>query len=197
MVSRRHFEKMSPFASVRFIWKPIVSLAFAAVLALAAGAARAQDPTKPPPPPPTQRPTQAPPPAAGESSSKSTPDGLGATPPPPRSAPLPGDAEPLAPFNPLEAEKDVEIGQYYLRIGKYDAAIDRFMDASRAMPTYALPWQLMGQAYEKKGDLAESIKAYEKYMKLYPHSPERKKIEDHIAELRKKQQQEARKHSGK
>jgi tetratricopeptide (TPR) repeat protein len=84
-----------------------------------------------------------------------------------------------------------------LHKGKYDAAIDRFMDATRVEPTYALPWQLMGQAYEKKGDLGESIKAFQKYLKLYPHSPERKKIEDHIAELQKKQQEEAQKHPGK
>jgi cytochrome c-type biogenesis protein CcmH/NrfG len=91
----------------------------------------------------------------------------------------------------------VEIGQYYLRIGKYDAAIDRFMDATRAVPTYALPWQLMGQAYEKKGNFAESIKAFQKYLKLYPHSPERKKTEDHIADLEKKQQQQTQKRNGK
>jgi len=93
--------------------------------------------------------------------------------------------------------KDVEIGTFYLKKGKYDAAIDRFMDASRAEPTYAMPWFLMGQAYEKKGDLAGSIKAYQKYLKLYPHAPDRKKIEAHIADLDKKQQQDAQKRGGK
>ncbi len=181
----------------RFCWKHCASLAFAAILSLSAVAARAQDPTKPPIPPPPPPPSQAPPSSSGESSSKDGAGGLGAPPPPPRSAGLPSDAEPLPPFNPLEAKKDVEVGAYYMKNGKYDAAIDRFMDASRAQPTYALPWQLMGQAYEKKGDFAESIKAYEKYLRLFPHSPERKKIEDHIAELQKKQQQEAEKHSGK
>ncbi|MFZ0821842.1 MAG: tetratricopeptide repeat protein, partial [Candidatus Acidiferrales bacterium] len=159
-------------------------------------------PTKPPPPPPAQPPAQsngqAAPPAAGESSSRNTPDGLGSSPPPPpsKSAGLPGDAEPLAPFNPLEAEKDVEVGQFYLKQGKYDAAIDRFKDAAKAVPTYALPWQLMGQAYEKKGDVANSIAAFQKYLKLYPHAPERKKIEDHIDELQKKLEQKGQK-SGK
>jgi eukaryotic-like serine/threonine-protein kinase len=180
---------MSFFARVKFSWRRIAPLAFIAALAFAAGAARAQLPTKPPPPPPDPPPAQsngqAPPPAAGESSSKNTPDGLSST-SPPKSAGLPGDAEPLPPFNPLEAEKDVEVGQYYVRIGKYDAAIDRFIDATRAVPTYALPWQLMGQAYEKKGDLAKSVSAFQKYLQLYPHSPERKKIEDHIDDMQKK-----------
>jgi tetratricopeptide (TPR) repeat protein len=174
-----------------------------AILALAAVAARAQLPTKPPPPPPAQPPAQsngqAPPPSTGESSSRSTPDGLGSSPPPPRpkSAGPPGDAEPLPAFNPLEAEKDVEVGQFYMKQGKYDAAIDRFKDATVAVPTYALPWQLMGEAYEKKGDLAKSIAAFQKYLKLYPHAPERKKIEEHIAELQKKLEQQPQKHGKK
>jgi tetratricopeptide (TPR) repeat protein len=187
---------MTSFIRAHFSWKRLAPLAFAVALVLAASAARAQDPTKPPPPPPAQPPAQsngqAPPPAAGESSSRNTPDGLGSSPPPPpsKSAGAPSDTDAaLPPFNPLEAEKDVEVGQFYLKQGKYDAAIERFKDASLAVPTYALPWHLMGQAYEKKGDIAESIKSYQKYLKLYPHAPERKKIEDHIIELQKKQEQ--------
>ncbi len=117
--------------------------------------------------------------------------------PPPKNAPLPGEPEAVPAFNPLEAQKDVEVGQFYLKRGNYDAAISRFMDATVAVPTFAAPWQLMGLAYEKKGDLANSIRAYQKYLKLYPHSAERKKIEDHIAEMQKKVDQQTQKQSGK
>jgi tetratricopeptide (TPR) repeat protein len=189
---------MTSFARVHFSWRRIAPLALAAFLSLAAGVVRAQDTTKPPPPPPSQPPAQSngqQPPATNESSSRNTPDGLHSSPPPPppKNAGLPGDAEPLPAFNPLEAEKDVEVGQFYLKQGKYDAAIERFKDATLAVPTYALPWHLMGEAYEKKGDFAESIKAYQKYLKLYPHAPERKKIEDHIPELQKKLEQQPQK----
>jgi tetratricopeptide (TPR) repeat protein len=195
-LSRRLSESMSLLARVRFKWKPVVALAFATILALAASAARAQDPNKPPPPPP-QPPAQAPPPSSGESSSRAPADGLAAVPPPPTGSGLPGDPEPLAAFNPLEAQKDVEVGNFYMKQGKYDAAIDRYIDATKAQPSYAAPWQLMGEAYEKKGDLDESIKSYQKYLKLYPHAPDRKKLEDHIAELQKKEQQAAQKRAGK
>jgi len=185
---------MIPSARARFSWRRIAPLAFVAALALAAGAARAQlPPPPPPPPPPGQSNGQAPPPATGESSSKNTPDGIAPISPTSKSPGASGDAGPLPPFNPLEAEKDVEVGQYYLRIGKYDAAIDRFKDASRAVPSYALPWHLMGQAYEKKGDFKESINSFQKYLQLYPHSPERKKIEEHIADLQKKLEKQSEK----
>jgi tetratricopeptide (TPR) repeat protein len=190
---------MASFTRAHFSWGRIAPLAFAAIFTLAVSAARAQDPTKPPPPPPATPPAQsngqAPPPGAGESSSRNTPDGLRSSPPPPpsKTSGLPGDAEALPAFNPLEAEKDVEVGRFYLKQGKYDAAIDRFKDASVAVPTYALPWQLMGEAYEKKGDLADSIKAYQKYLRLYPHAPERKKIEDHIVGLQKKLEEQPQK----
>src|ERR1700747_1268182 len=37
-------------------------------------------------------------------------------------------------WDPLRAEKDLEVGQYYMRKGDVDAAIDRFQDATTAKP---------------------------------------------------------------
>src|SRR6266852_3031411 len=42
-------------------------------------------------------------------------------------------------WDPLRAEKDLEVGQYYMRKGDVDAAIDRFEDATLAKPGYAIP----------------------------------------------------------
>lgn len=125
--------------------------------------------------------------------------GLGAAPPPPaaKGSGLPTDPEPLPAFEPLEAKKDCEVGSFYMKQGKYDAAIDRFIDATHAMPTYAMPWQLLAEAYEKKGDFENSIKSYQKFLKLYPSAPDHKKIEDHIVELQKKLEKDTQKHSGK
>jgi tetratricopeptide (TPR) repeat protein len=92
--------------------------------------------------------------------------------------------------------KDIEVGQYYMQKGNFDAAIDRFQHATEVQPTYAEPWRLLGEAYEKKTEWAESIKCYQKYLKIYPHSPMRKKLEDHIADLQKTQQREAQKRKG-
>jgi len=100
-------------------------------------------------------------------------------------------------FNPLVAQKDVDVGTFYLKRGDVDAAIDRYTEATRTYPTYAQPWLLLGQAYEKKGDLDSTIKAYQKYLQLYPHAPTRAKLESHIAELQTKLQRETQKPAGK
>ncbi len=143
-----------------------------------------QKPTTPPPPAP---------PVSGESSSKKPPEGSTATPPAGGNATNP---QGLPAFDPLTAMKDIEVGQYYMQKGNIDAAIDRFLHAAEAQPTYAEPWRLLGEAYEKKGDLAESIKSFRKYLKIYPHSPMRKKIEDHLVDLQKTLQRETQKRKG-
>jgi tetratricopeptide (TPR) repeat protein len=47
---------------------------------------------------------------------------------------------------------------------KYDAAIDRFKEATVLLPDYGLPYKLMGEAYEKKKFLPEALEAYQKYL---------------------------------
>lgn len=80
-----------------------------------------------------------------------------------------------------------------MRRGDYDAAIDRFKDATQNQPKYAEPWRLLGEAYDKKRELPEAINAYEQYIKLYPHAPTRKKIEDHISDMQSKLQKQSQK----
>jgi hypothetical protein len=54
-------------------------------------------------------------------------------------------------WDPLRAEKDLEVGQYYMRKGDIDAAMDRFQDAILAKPGYAIPFPLSrGSSGEKR-----------------------------------------------
>jgi len=53
-------------------------------------------------------------------------------------------------WDPLRAEKDLEVGQYYMKRGDYDAAIDRFNDAIEAKPGFAIPFRWLAEAEEKK-----------------------------------------------
>lgn len=92
-------------------------------------------------------------------------------------------------WDPLRAEKDLEVGKYYMRKGDIDAAIDRFEDATEAKPGYAIPFLYLGEAYEKKGKKKQAVKAYQRYLDLYPHAEDgnkvRKKIEKLHAEIDK------------
>jgi tetratricopeptide (TPR) repeat protein len=159
-----------------------------------ASAAMAQ--VKPPPPPPDPN----------TSSSKNPPNsssgsGGGSTAPAKDSQAgqpdMDTDPAPLPAFDPLRAQKCVEVGTFYFKKGDYAAAIDRFKEATSAYATYAEPWLLMGQAYEKQRDLPNSIQSYQKYLELYPHAPTRGKLEAHIAELQTKLKNQPQKPAGK
>jgi tetratricopeptide (TPR) repeat protein len=87
-------------------------------------------------------------------------------------------------YDPLRAEKDIEVGTYYMRKGNIDAAIDRFQDAIESHPNYALPFKLLGEAQEKKGLKREAVKSYTRYLEIYPHAEDRDKIIKRIDHLR-------------
>ncbi len=96
----------------------------------------------------------------------------------------PTPAKPLLPrFDPLRAEKDIEVGSYYLRKGNVDAAIDRFQDAIEARPNYALPHRLLGEAQERKGLKREAIQSFRKYLEIYPKAEDAQKIRKRIEKL--------------
>ena len=145
--------------------KFLAPILFAVLLLAAATSMRAQqiDPSTPPPPPP---PAEAPP-----------------EPPAP--------AEPV--FDPLHAQRNIEVGTFYLKKGNYDAAIDRFMDATRLQPKLAIPWKLLGEAYEKKHDNGGAIDAYKKYLELFPTADDAAKVQKRIAVLEEKTGQQAAK----
>ena len=134
---------------------------FAATLVSASLGAPAQDPPSSPPPP-----SQQPPPK-----------------PKPNTDSAVQSAEGQPTWDPLRAEKDLEVGKYYMRKGDVDAAIDRFQDATEAKPGYALPFRYLGEAYEKKGKKKPAAKAYQRYLDLYPHAEDSDKIRKKIEKL--------------
>src|SRR5215470_16477452 len=94
------------------------------------------------------------------------------------------NAEDQPKWDPLRAEKDLEVGKYYMKTGNIDAAIDRFSDAIEAKPGYAVPFLYLGEAQEKKGMKRAALKSYTRYLELYPHAEDKAKIEKKIEKLR-------------
>jgi tetratricopeptide (TPR) repeat protein len=142
--------------------------------ALAVGAsalAWAQEPS--PSQQPDKRADEPPPPVAKKAPPKSNKDNT-------------TESSPDQPtWDPLRAEKDLEVGQYYMRKGDVDAAIDRFQDAILAKPGYAIPFRLLGEAQEKKGLKKPAIKSYQRYLDLYPKAEDGDKIRKKIEKLYK------------
>jgi tetratricopeptide (TPR) repeat protein len=97
--------------------------------------------------------------------------------------PEPSSAEPA--FDPLRAEKSIEVGNFYLKKGNYAAAIDRYEEAARLQPKLAKPYLLLGEVYEKKHDPFGALTAYRKYLELYRTAPDREKVLRRIEKLQK------------
>jgi tetratricopeptide (TPR) repeat protein len=93
-------------------------------------------------------------------------------------------------WDPLRAEKDLEVGQYYMKKGDLDAAIDRFQDATTAKPGYAIPFRYLAEAQEKKGLKKQAIKSYQRYLDLYPHAEDGDKVHKKIDKLYKEVEKE-------
>jgi tetratricopeptide (TPR) repeat protein len=137
------------------------TLRLLALFSLFAAPLRAQDPPASAPPPPKQ--DQPKPKPNQDSAVQSAPD------------------QPQ--WDPLRAEQDIKVGQFYMHKGDIDAAIDRFEDATQAKPGYAIPFLYLGEAYEKKGKKKPAVKAYQRYLDLYPHAEDGDKIRKKIEKL--------------
>jgi tetratricopeptide (TPR) repeat protein len=86
-------------------------------------------------------------------------------------------------YDPYPAQKDLEVGMFYLHKGNVDAAIDRFKDAIQLRPNFAKPRLLLAEAYEKKGDKAEALKYYKEYLEVFPSAPDSKSVRKKIERL--------------
>jgi len=117
------------------------------------------------------------------------------TPPEPAPPPAPDGSDPISRRinNTAPALHDVEVGMYYMKKGKYDAAIDRFKDATVLLPEYGLPYRLIGEAYEKKKFLPEALQAYQKYLTFNISDKEAEDIRKRVSRLQSEiQEQEKR-----
>jgi len=82
-------------------------------------------------------------------------------------------------FNPLQAEKELRIGNYYFRKGSFRAAANRFREATKWNNGYPDAWLRLGETEEKLKDSKAAKEAYAKYAELAPDAK-------NIAEVRKK-----------
>ena len=84
-------------------------------------------------------------------------------------------------FNPLQAEKEIRVGDFYFKKGKYRAAAERFREATKWNNGSAEAWLRLGEAEEKQKDPHAAKDAYAKYLDLSPDAKNapgiRKKLE--------------------
>lgn len=82
-------------------------------------------------------------------------------------------------FNPLQAEKEMKVGDFYWKKKSWRAAAGRYGEATKWNPQLAEAWLKLGEAREKMNDMAAAREAFARFLEL---SPEDKRA----AEVRKK-----------
>ncbi|WP_155121406.1 hypothetical protein [Bryobacter aggregatus] len=82
-------------------------------------------------------------------------------------------------FNPLQAQKEIKIGLYYMKKGSYRAASGRFLEATYWDPTSADALYELGKARERAGNQKGKKEAWTKFLELAPD-------DKRAAEVRKK-----------
>jgi len=87
-------------------------------------------------------------------------------------------------FNPIEAKRCVEVGNEYFKAGKYRSAMMRYREATNWNPAYAEAYLRLGQAAEKKKDIATAKQAYAKYIALSPDAKNADEIKKRLASLK-------------
>jgi len=106
----------------------------------------------------------------------------------PQAQPPAAEGDPVRAYVSPSASKSVEIGDFYLRRGRYKAALSRFQEALKTDQHYAPAYRELGKAYEKMGSWQKALDAYRKYLDELPSAKdarEAKNIHRAIARLQK------------
>ena len=130
--------------------------------------------------------SNAPPPAQGQGELKR--DRSEKAPPKNSYPPPPEEDESVAPthyfFNPLQSQRDVNVGDYYFKQGNYRAAAGRFREATKWNEKNAEAWLRLGEASEKAKDKDAAREAYAKYLELASDAKNAAEIRKRVAKLK-------------
>ncbi len=114
-----------------------------------------------------------------------------------RSAPPTSDKEEIPPeedtsvtektysFNPLQAQKELQTGNFYYHKGSYRAAEGRYKEATLWNNGYDEAWLRLGETEEKLRDKKAARAAYQKYLELASDQKD-EKDQKKVEEIRKK-----------
>jgi tetratricopeptide (TPR) repeat protein len=86
-------------------------------------------------------------------------------------------------FNPLQAEKELRIGNFYWKKKSYKAAALRYEEATKWNPSDAEAWFRLGEAREKLKLSAEARAAYEQFLELAQDDKRALEVKKRVAKL--------------
>lgn len=87
-------------------------------------------------------------------------------------------------FNPLEAQKWVDVGNQYFKKGRYRAAEGRYRGATKWNDGYGEAWLRLGEVEEKLKDPQAAKDAYTKYLEVAPDAKNAAQVRKKLARLK-------------
>src|SRR5689334_7194549 len=120
--------------------------------------------------------------ATGESSSRDSLIDLDARPEKEKPATA-EDVSVLKPWDPHKAAKDVEVGQWCLKLKNYRAALERFNSALTFKPDDAEAIYGLAFTQEKLDLLSPADQNYRKYLSVLPNGPKSKEAEEALKRI--------------
>jgi tetratricopeptide (TPR) repeat protein len=88
-------------------------------------------------------------------------------------------------FNPLQASKEMRIGNYYFKRGKYRAASLRYQEATKWDNNNAESYLRLGEARDKLHDKKAAADAYAKYLELSPDAKDAAEVKKRLEKIQK------------
>ena len=86
-------------------------------------------------------------------------------------------------FNPVQAAKEIRTGDFYLKKGKYKAAVARYLEATRWNNQSAEAFRKLGEAEEKQDEPKLAKDAFQQALNLGPDAKEAAEIKKHLQKL--------------
>jgi len=77
-----------------------------------------------------------------------------------------GDVTEMHTWNPHKAQKDVEVGEFYMKRKNYRAAEGRFREALIYKPGDAIATYRLAEVLDAQGQSEEAVKNYDAYLKI-------------------------------
>lgn len=87
-------------------------------------------------------------------------------------------------FNPLQAKKEISIGNEYYKKGSYRAAAGRYTEATKWNSGESEAWLRLGEAQEKLKDHKAAREAYGKYLELASDAKNAEEIRKKVEKLK-------------
>ncbi|MBI1356646.1 MAG: hypothetical protein GC160_20090 [Acidobacteria bacterium] len=86
-------------------------------------------------------------------------------------------------FNPIQAKKELKVGDFYKKKDNQRAAAVRYLEATRWNPSYAEAFWKLAEMRDEMGQNAEALDAYKRFVQLSENDGKAEHARKRIAEI--------------